>query len=142
MKYANITQMNLSFATKPDDTLADWYSSEESVAKLLAALLVETDDYLDFQHYGQIGETYMAVYDNSMYVIMIGMNDHTIGYYYMPEQDVLMYYIIDGMVLGSQNVSDIYSSMGCAEFKQVPSDVWFEVFESYGATEDGIIANW
>ena len=53
-----------------------------------------------------------------------------------------MYYIIDGMVLGSQNVSDIYSSMGCAEFKQVPSDVWFEVFESYGATEDGIIANW
>ena len=60
----------------------------------------------------------------------------------MPEQDVLMYYIIDGMVLGSQNVSDIYSSMGCAEFKQVPSDVWFEVFESYGATEDGIIANW
>ena len=142
LKYANITQMNLSFATKPDDTLADWYSSEESVAKLLAALLVETDDYLDFQHYGQIGETYMAVYDNSMYVIMIGMNDHTIGYYYMPEQDVLMYYIIDGMVLGSQNVSDIYSSMGCAEFKQVPSDVWFEVFESYGATEDGIIANW
>lgn len=140
--YSFPVQFPLKFAVSDNDTLETWYSSEENAAILCAALLVETGYYTDFQHYGSLSNTYITVYDGAMDSMLIGMYDHTLIYHYIPNDNAFVWQVLDGMVLTPEEADNMYNSWGCSDYKNISSDVWLDMFSTFGADEQGIIEQW
>ena len=141
-KYKDTAQIPLTFAAKSNDSLETWLVSEEKMAMLAAALLVESGDYIDFQHYGLIPETYVAVYNQQMLEILIGMDDYTILFSYMPDQEVLMCQKIDKLVLNPEHANSILAGFDNGKYTNISTDVWYQLFDSVGESEENIIECW
>ena len=141
-RYAATRQVPLTFASKDNDTIENWYASNDNIVKLCAALLVETGSYVEFMDYGDLENTYMTLYNGTMNSILIGMKDYSILYHYIPADNVLMCQYIDGLNLSESYVSDLFKSWGCTDYKKIPAIEWLNLFEESGKTEESVMSYW
>ena len=141
-EFEQTSQLTLSFAAKRNDTLETWLASEEYMAMLSAALLVESGDYVDFADYGRISETYLAVYNQQMYTILIGMRDYTIMFNYIPDNDILMCQKIDQLVLTPEHADSMLAGFNNGEYAHISADVWYQLFDSVGESDEAIREKW